>query len=85
VKGNVLNEASVSYQSFVWNPIPLVESVGLRYQGVLKIGGHSTLQDFDQQRLAFRNDISYTKAGWFGSSPSAGSKSARSSRPTKTG
>lgn len=65
-KGNLLNEASVSYQSYVWNPIPLEPSIGIRYQGVLKIGGRSTLQDFDQQRLAFRNDISYTKTGWFG-------------------
>jgi hypothetical protein len=65
--GNLLNEASVSYQSVRWHPIPLFEEqVGIRYQGVLKIGGRSTMQDFDQQRLSFRNDISYTKAGWLG-------------------
>lgn len=66
-KSNLLNEATVSYQSFRWNPIPLYpEKVGIRYAGVAKIGGRSTMQDFDQRRLSFRNDISYTKTGWLG-------------------
>jgi hypothetical protein len=66
-RGQALNEASVSWQSFKWNPIPLFEEkVGVNYSGVLKIGGRSTLQDFDQQRLAFRDDFTYTVANLMG-------------------
>src|SRR5688572_21505760 len=66
-RSNLLNEASASFQSVRWHPIPLFdEEIGIRYQNVLKIGGRSTMQDFDQRRLAFRNDISYTLAGWLG-------------------
>ena len=67
VRGNGVNEASVSWQSFRWHPIPLFEEkVGITYSGVLKIGGRSTMQDFDQRRLAFRNDYTHTIAGWGG-------------------
>ena len=66
-RGNALNEASVSFQRFHWNPIPLYESkVGVLYSNVLKVGGRSTRQDFNQKRLSFRDDITYSKSGWFG-------------------
>ena len=67
VRGDGVNEASVSWQSFRWHPIPLFEEkVGINYSGVLKIGGRSTMQDFDQRRLALRNDYTHTVAGWGG-------------------
>lgn len=66
-RSNWLNEAAVSFQSYRWNPVPLFEEkVGLNYSGVMKIGGRSTRQDFDQRRWSLRNDLSYTRSGWFG-------------------
>ena len=63
VRGNGLNEASVSWQSFRWHPIPLYEEkVGIRYSGVMKVGGRSTMQDMDQRRLSLRNDYTHTVA-----------------------
>src|SRR5688572_11526604 len=60
-RGSSLNEASLSWQSFRWHPIPLFEEkVGVNYSGVLKVGGRSTMQDFDQRRLALRDDFTYT-------------------------
>ena len=50
-----LNEASLSYQDFLWNPTPLDTSqVGLVYENqggglVLRIGGRDTEQDIGQQ------------------------------------
>ena len=67
VRGNGVNEASLSWQSYRWHPIPLFEEkVGINYQGVLKVGGRSTMQDFDQRRLALRNDYTHTVANLFG-------------------
>jgi hypothetical protein len=66
-RGNALNEAALSYQTYHWNPIPLYQDkVGVNYSGVMKVGGRSTLQDFTQKRLSFRDDITYTKPGWLG-------------------
>jgi outer membrane receptor protein involved in Fe transport len=56
------NEASLSYQDFLWNPSPLDSSlVGLNYEGLLQIGGRDTEQKIGQTRLAFRND---TTTSW---------------------
>lgn len=61
VKGRGLNEITASYQSFKWHPVPLYEQkVGVNYSGVLKVGGRSTMQDFDQRRLSLRDDFTYT-------------------------
>ncbi|HVS14377.1 MAG TPA: TonB-dependent receptor [Thermoanaerobaculia bacterium] len=55
---NWLNEASLGYQDFKWNPRPLNEqSVGLNYQGIIRVGGRDTEQNFDQQRISLRNDF----------------------------
>ena len=67
VRGNGLNEATLSYQTYHWNPIPLYEEkVGLNYVDVLKIGGRSTRQDFTQRRLSLRDDYTHTLASGFG-------------------
>ena len=66
-RGRGLNEASLSWQSFRWHPIPLFEEkVGVLYNNVLKVGGRSTMQDFDQRRLALRDDFTYTLADFIG-------------------
>lgn len=58
-----LNEASLSYQDFKWNPTPLDStSVGFVYENqggglVLRTGGRDTEQDIGQQRLSFRDDV----------------------------
>jgi outer membrane receptor protein involved in Fe transport len=55
------NEASLSYQDFLWNPRPLDSSlVGLNYEGLLQIGGRDTEQKIGQKRFAFRNDTNTT-------------------------
>jgi outer membrane receptor protein involved in Fe transport len=60
-----LNEASVSYQRYRWNPTPLnPDLIGRDYQGVLRLGGRDTEQLFIQKRLSFRDDLSwFTEAG----------------------
>ncbi|HYI09064.1 MAG TPA: TonB-dependent receptor [Thermoanaerobaculia bacterium] len=56
-----LNEASVSFQDFNWNPTPLnYDQVGQEYEGLLRVGGRDTEQDIGQQRLAFRDDVTFS-------------------------
>lgn len=67
-KGRLLNEAQLSFQRFTWNPIPLNAGLpGLRFDGILQIGGRSTEQDIFQDRWEFRNDLTYTVPNWGGS------------------
>jgi hypothetical protein len=62
-----LNEASVSYQTYQWNPTPLDDnSVGLVYEGLLRIGGRDTEQDIGQDRLAFRDDLTLSSFDFHG-------------------
>jgi hypothetical protein len=57
-----LNEAQANYQNFVWNPKPLNEDiVGRNYFGILRIGGRAGRQEFTQNRLSLRDDI--TRSG----------------------
>jgi len=54
-----LNEAFLSYQRYRWNPEPQnEESIGLNYQGLLRIGGRDTEQFIVQGRTSLRNDYS---------------------------
>ncbi|HEX6178423.1 MAG TPA: carboxypeptidase regulatory-like domain-containing protein [Thermoanaerobaculia bacterium] len=56
-----LNEASLSYQDFAWNPVPLnADQVGFVYEGLLRIGGRDTEQDIGQQRISLRDDITFS-------------------------
>jgi len=53
-----LNQASLSWQSYGWNPTPLNPGlVGQNYEGVIRIGGNSTTQKFDQRRIELRDDF----------------------------
>jgi len=69
-RDRILNEAHVDFQRFHWRPIPLQpDQPGLRFEGPLDIwlGGASTEQDFIQDRIGLRDDITYTLPEWNGS------------------
>ena len=56
--GSWLNEASVSYQDYQWNPQPAnPDLIGRNYFGLIRVGGRDTEQDISQKRLALRNDL----------------------------
>lgn len=63
---NWLNELTLTYQRFNWNPRPLnPDLIGREFVGVIRVGGRDTTQDFLQQRTSLRND--YTRfAKWNG-------------------
>ena len=65
--GRWLNELTMTYQRFNWNPRPLNASlIGEEFVGVIRAGGRDTTQDFRQQRTSVRDD--YTRfAKWRGS------------------
>ncbi len=64
---NWMNEASLSYQTYQWNPTPLdSSSIGLVYEGLLRIGGRDTEQDISQDRLALRDDLTLSSFKWNG-------------------
>jgi hypothetical protein len=59
---NWLNEAQVNSQFFTWNPTGRnFGLIGKNYFGLLRVGGKSTEQEFKQNRLSLRDDI--TRAG----------------------
>jgi len=59
---NALNQASLSWQKYGWNPSPTTPTPGLNYIGIIRIGGNSTYQNFEQRRIELRDD--YTFAGF---------------------
>jgi hypothetical protein len=65
INGSALNEASASLQRFGWNPTPRnPDLVGRRYFSpgfttVIRTGGGSTTQEFDQRRLELRDNYSF--------------------------
>jgi hypothetical protein len=63
-----LNQAALSWQDYGWNPTPTNPNlVGQNFEGVIRIGGNSTLQKFDQRRVELRDDYSQSLAKWGGS------------------
>jgi len=63
----VLNDATLSYQDYYWNPTPLnPDLVGLNYDGVFRAGGNTTTQKFEQKRLELRDNYSFTVSNWKG-------------------
>lgn len=66
-RGRLLNEALVNWQKFEWNPRPFNPDLpDLTFQGVLRIGGRCCEQDQVQERLEFRDDVTYTVPEWGG-------------------
>jgi len=62
-----INEASLTFQRFKWNTVPLNGNlIGRDYQGVLRVGGADTQQLFVQDRLSLRDAFSRF-ARWKGS------------------
>jgi len=60
---SALNEASLSFQKYGWNPTPLNPTeIGLNYEGCCRLGGNSTTQEFDQRRIELRDN--YNFAPW---------------------
>ncbi|HEV8659138.1 MAG TPA: TonB-dependent receptor, partial [Thermoanaerobaculia bacterium] len=60
---NSLNQASLAWQKYRWNPISLnPDVVGRNYIGVVRIGGKDTTQDISQRRIELRDD--FTSAGF---------------------
>ncbi len=57
-----LNEAQVNMQHFTWNPRPTNPGlIAKEYAGIIRVGGKEGRQEWVQDRLSFRNDI--TRAG----------------------
>jgi outer membrane receptor protein involved in Fe transport len=64
---SALNFATLSWQRYVWNPTPRnSDLVGRNYEGLIRVGGASTEQDFDQRRLEFRDDYNFAPIQWRG-------------------
>jgi hypothetical protein len=61
-----LNEMTFTYQRAAWNPRPTnADQVGIDFEGVMRVGGRDTTQDFVQERFSLRDDI--TRSGrWRG-------------------
>ena len=58
--GTQLNEATISFQRYRWNPVPEdAKYVGKDYEGLMRVGSKDTEQNFTQDRLAFRDDFSF--------------------------
>jgi hypothetical protein len=62
-----LNEVTLSWQDYAWNPVPTNPNlVGLNYEGVIRLGGNSTTQKFDQRRIELRDDFNFIGPKWHG-------------------
>ncbi len=65
--GSALNEATVSFQRYKWNPVPEDNSiVGQNYEGLMRIGSKDTQQNFTQDRFAVRDDVTLMNLQWQG-------------------
>ncbi len=64
---SALNQATLSWQDYGWNPTPLNSSdVGLNFEGIGRVGGNSTTQKFDQRRIELRDDFNFAPMQWNG-------------------
>ena len=62
-----INEAQVNFQHFTWGSIPKsVTPIVQDYQNLLRVGGKDASQDFTQNRVSLRNDVTRTAAHWGG-------------------
>ncbi len=64
---SALNQASLSWQDYGWNPTPLNPTqVGLNFEGIGRVGGNGTTQKFDQRRIELRDDFNLTPIEFHG-------------------
>ena len=60
ILGDVLNEAAATYQTQQWQPTALDDSTPrLNYIGILDVGGKDATQNFEQDRISIRDDVSW--------------------------
>ena len=56
--GGFLNEATLSFQRYKWNPVPQDNSIiGQNFEGLMQIGNSPSTQNFTQDRYAVRDDL----------------------------
>jgi hypothetical protein len=67
-RGDWLNQAHVSAQRSSWNPTVVNDAldIGLNYEDIIRIGARGTEQNFVQDRLAFRDDVTYSGLRFLG-------------------
>ena len=67
-RGSLFNQAHISGQRSTWNPTVVNEDqdIGLLYEGVIRVGARDTEQRFVQDRIALRNDLTYSGLRWAG-------------------
>jgi outer membrane receptor protein involved in Fe transport len=61
-----LNQFSISLQKYRWNPTGVNPTlIGRDFQGAVRVGGSSSIQDFKQRRIELRDDYNFAtlKAG----------------------
>ena len=64
---DTLNQATLSWQNYSWNPTPRNQDlVGLNFEGVIRVGGNSSFQKFEQERIELRDDYNFTVSQWGG-------------------
>ncbi|HEX3577358.1 MAG TPA: TonB-dependent receptor [Thermoanaerobaculia bacterium] len=64
---SALNQATLSWLEYGWNPTPLdTSTVGLNFEGLGRVGGNSTTQKFDQRRIELRDDFNFAPMEWSG-------------------
>jgi outer membrane receptor protein involved in Fe transport len=64
---SLLNQATLSWQDYGWNPTPLnPDLVGLNFFGLGRVGGNSTTQKFDQRRIELRDNFNFAPMQWHG-------------------
>src|SRR5688572_3532154 len=57
-RGSLLNEFQINSQFFTWNPVAKnFGTIGEQFNGLLRIGGKDTEQNFKQNRISLRDDI----------------------------
>ncbi|HEX7183322.1 MAG TPA: TonB-dependent receptor [Thermoanaerobaculia bacterium] len=60
ILGDALNEATGTVQTLQWNPTALAsDTPRLNYSGILEVGGKDATQNFKQDRIGLRDDVSY--------------------------
>lgn len=60
VNGNALNEATGTWQTLQWNPTALDPEVPRQnYIGILDVGGKDATQEFQQDKIGVRDDVTY--------------------------
>ncbi|MFL6197229.1 MAG: carboxypeptidase regulatory-like domain-containing protein [Thermoanaerobaculia bacterium] len=62
-----LNQATLSWQEYDWTQVPVNPNlVGQDFEGVARLGGASTTQDFGQRRIELRDDYNFSGLQWHG-------------------